>query len=147
MNDIDKDVQVQIKLEGTYNEPFFNKEGKLIVNKSGFKIEFYFPGIDLRYNGKLIYIYESDIDKYIKAIEKNWERLCELKELSRSLKTITLNEDGLCNMHLTAQDNSAVLYIFNYDLPISNKNEIENLLLKLKSVKDRVEYIRKKVFE
>lgn len=149
MNEQENKIETMYPLNGTYEEDFldFYPNGKLRIERSNFLIVFYFPGYDLRYNGDWNYIHENEIDKFIEATEKNWKRLTELKELAKSLKGTTLKEDGLMNMKLEVKDSDFALYIFQYNFPIRDENKLMQFLTKLKDVRNRVCYIKKRLYD
>jgi hypothetical protein len=64
---------------GEYNEKL-PCGGTLIVFKSNWKIQYYFPGPDLRHNGTFVNLHGSDIAKYISAFIENWKEYEQLME-------------------------------------------------------------------
>lgn len=54
--------------------------GTLKVNKSRWEIEYYYPGIDRRYNGEFFTIYEAEIERIIQALNNNFEKFMSLRD-------------------------------------------------------------------
>lgn len=70
---------------GEYKEKL-KSGGELIVTEKDWKIRYYFPGPDLRYNGTVFVVPSQKIDKYIEAWKNNFATYLKLKT--------TLNLDG-----------------------------------------------------
>src|SRR5262245_55178777 len=63
---------------GTYTEPL-PCGGNLEVEAQGFRMRYYFPGPDLRYNGTFVDIAGGDVEAYIEAFIDNWHEYERLK--------------------------------------------------------------------
>ena len=63
---------------GEYKESL-KSGGNLIVSEKDWKIQYYFPGPDLRYNGTWKIIFSKDIDRYIEAWKNNFATYLKLK--------------------------------------------------------------------
>ena len=66
-------------MNGEYSEKL-KSGGELIVSSNGWRIRYYFPGPDLRYNGTFVSINGSEIDEYISAWKENFEKYLQLKK-------------------------------------------------------------------
>ena len=63
---------------GEYKESL-KSGGSLIVSEKDWKIQYYFPGPDLRYNGTWKTIFSKDVNKYIEAWKNNFATYLKLK--------------------------------------------------------------------
>ncbi len=68
------------KLDGEYSERL-RTGGNLKVTANSWKISYYFPGPDGRYNGTFVYVNDKDIDAYIAAWKNNFAKFQQLKSL------------------------------------------------------------------
>lgn len=68
------------KLDGEYSERL-RTGGDLKVTANSWKISYYFPGPDGRYNGTFVYVNDKDIDAYIAAWKNNFAKFQQLKTL------------------------------------------------------------------
>ena len=68
------------KLDGEYSEKL-RTGGDLKVTANSWKISYYFPGPDGRYNGTFVYVNDKDIDAYIAAWKSNFAKFQQLKTL------------------------------------------------------------------
>ena len=92
--------------------------GTLRIGHSHAFIEFYFPGPDARYKGTFISIQEDEIDKYINAYRDNWRTAEELQVKVSDTPEAKFNQLGELGMNITVTQNSIMLCIDNYHLPI-----------------------------
>ena len=134
-------------LQGTYKDNFYGCYGTLNINKNNFSIDFYFPGRDRRYNGRSHHIFENEIDIFIEALQKNWKRLLELSETAKTLNGTRLEEYGERNMRLSASGKYYTLYVFEYNLPLSDESAYKAFLGELKEVTSKAKYIQTKIFQ
>jgi hypothetical protein len=65
---------MEIKMSDTYSENL-SYNGRLIVTRKEWHIDYYFPGPDRRYNGTFYSIMGNKIDVYIRAWENNFKDL------------------------------------------------------------------------
>lgn len=80
---------------GQYSEKL-NSGGEFIVTEKDWRIEYYFLGPDLRYNGTRFSIPGMKIDRYITAWQNNFKKYLQLKStfsLDGSYETI--GEEGM----------------------------------------------------
>lgn len=113
--------------------------GTLIVEPKSWRIEYYFPGPDLRYNGKWYSIYASDIDKYIKALEINFAKYIELKE---KLKTEHITCEGDLGMAININQRHEGVCLFPYHMNIMTQKQLDKLIYDFKYAKARAKQVR-----
>ena len=66
-------------MSGSYEEKL-KTGGKLIVKNDNWYIQYYFPGPDLRYNGKFLSLDGNCIDNYISSWKENFEKCKKLEK-------------------------------------------------------------------
>jgi len=65
---------------GEYSEKLSYGGGTLMVSKSSWRIQYYFPGPDLRHNGTFFNVEGTAIETYISAFIENWKEYEQLAE-------------------------------------------------------------------
>lgn len=135
------------KINGEYTEEFMRNYGTLRIGHSHAFIEFYFPGPDARYKGTFISIQENEIDKYINAYRDNWRTAEELQVKVSDTPEAKFNQLGELGMNITVTQNSIMLCIDNYHLPICSQEECDNIINHFNIAKYRIKEIRQRLFE
>ncbi|MFJ5718150.1 hypothetical protein [Neobacillus sp. NPDC093127] len=110
--------------------------GKLSVTTNHWRIQFYFPGPDFRYNGTFISIDGSEIDQYLKAYLDNWNTFIKLKELVSNTGG-EMTKVGEQNMSIRAGGFFEGVCIRHHYLPVSTKEQLEKVIADLKWAKKR----------
>lgn len=135
------------KINGEYTEEFMDNYGTLRIGSTHAQIEFYFPGPDARYKGTFISIQENEIDKYINAYRDNWRTAEELQVKVSDTPEAKFNQLGELGMNITVTQNSIMLCIDNYHLPICSQKECDNIINHFNIAKYRIKEIRQRLFE
>jgi len=124
---------------GTYEEKLACG-GTIKVNKSSWKISYYFSGPDMRYNGTFFSISGNKIEQYIQAYYNNFTEYEELKksipkggEFSKTVQQgmvirIGSFHEGVC--------------ITSYHMPISSKQKLDSLINGYKYAMERAPVIQ-----
>lgn len=113
--------------------------GTLIIEPSGYRIYYYFPGPDLRYNGEMYNIYGSEINKYISALKTNFAKYIELKE---KLKTEHITCEGELGMSININQRHEGVCLFPYRMNISTQKQLDKLIHDFKYAKARAKQVR-----
>lgn len=126
-------------MNGEYSEKL-KSGGDLIVSSTGWCIRYYFPGPDLRYNGTFVTISGSEIDEYISAWERNFEKYLLLK------KTIPAGGDfetaGEKGMSIRIGFSEGVC-LRSYHMPTSTSSKLAEIIHDYKEAKVRASKIQK----
>lgn len=134
------------KINGEYVEEFKSPYGKLHIKEKSASIQFYFPGIDARYNGTFFSISETDIDKYIKAYTSNWKIAEELQNKAQEIPNTEIKQSGAMNMNIIVTNKEITLFLHKYHLPIRTKAECEEIINLFLTAKLRIKEIQNKLF-
>lgn len=113
--------------------------GDLIVSLADWKIQYYFPGIDFRYNGTFITIHSRNINEYIYAWKENFHTYTSLLGKITDKKTLTLT--GLKDMPIRIGEFNGV-YLTSYNLRIRTKNVLNRLISDYEYAKRRASQIQ-----
>ena len=113
--------------------------GKLKVSKSSWKIEYYLPGPDYRYNGEFYIIDGDDVRSYIDALKTNWEKYQKLlKTIPKEGEYIVL---GAKDMTIRVHGNYFNgICINNHHLPINSEKVLNH---KIKEYEKAIELAKK----
>ncbi|MDG1252277.1 MAG: hypothetical protein P8N56_01215 [Schleiferiaceae bacterium] len=114
-------------MNGEYKEGLPFGQGELIVSKNSHRIQFYFPGPDLRYNGTFLKISSSEIDSYIDAYQENWKKFEEMKVVQKQLDG-ELNAYGKLNMIINVGGWHSGVCIHSYHMPLKSEKEIKSII-------------------
>lgn len=125
--------------KGIYSEKL-SSGGELKVSSNNWFIEYYFPGPDFRYNGKFFKISGRDIDRYIAALEKNFEKYLELK--AAIPPTGNFETSGEMGMTIFIGDHRNGVCLHNYHMPISSEEKLKLVISDYKNAKVRAEKIQ-----
>lgn len=110
---------------GTYEEPL-PCGGKLKITKKSWEIFYYFSGPDLRYNGDIISIQGSFVEKYISAFIDNWS---EYESLKMAIPTGgDFSKQAKMDMTIRIGNFAEGVCIKSYHMPISSKRELDKLI-------------------
>lgn len=123
-------------MNGQYKEKLPFGLGELIVTKSSYKIQFYFSGPDMRYNGTFIEIDKQKIDSYIDAYEKNWQKYLDLKKMKAQLGS-EFSTIGIMGMKINIGGYYDGVCIDSYHMPIRTNTDIKNIINSFHWAKDR----------
>ena len=135
--------------KASYQEPL-SSGGKLVVDKDGWAIQYYFRGPDLRYNGEFITVFSHQIDDYIAAFELNFETYAKLKTTIPS--NGNFETKGLCNMFIRIGYGEGVdlSHSFNHCnesvFPICNKAQLDMAIFDYKYSRERAQEITNLLF-
>jgi len=132
-------------MNGEYKEQLPFGVGDLIVTKEKYYIQFYFSGPDLRYNGTLIRIEKNEIDEYIEAFQKNWEKYLELDAM-RSILGNSFSTVGLLKMDIRVGDLFNGVFISSYHLPLRSEFDIKSIVESLCWAKSKGPEIMNRLF-
>jgi hypothetical protein len=132
-------------MNGEYKERLPFGVGDLIVTKERYYIQFYFSGPDLRYNGTLIRIEKNEIDEYIEAFQKNWEKYLELDAM-RSILGNNFSTVGLLKMDIRVGDLFNGVFIRSYHLPLRSEFDIKSIVESLCWAKSKGPEIMNRLF-
>jgi len=123
-------------MNGTYEEKLPFSEGKLIVTKTLYKIQFYFSGPDLRYNGTWLRIWQHEIDDYVDAYQKNWKKYIDLKKMKEQLGN-SFSTTGIKGMNINIGGFRDGVCIKSYHMPIRTEKELKKLIDSFHWAKDK----------
>lgn len=110
---------------GVYEEPL-PCGGSLRVSKMSWEITHYFPGPDLRHNGKFFTIQGSSINNHIEAYEENWREFLLLK--TSIPKGGTFSKSGTGGMTIRIGDFAEGVCVEHYHIPISSERSLKHIL-------------------
>jgi hypothetical protein len=100
--------------------------GTLIVSKNSWKIQYYFRGPDMRYNGDFVNVPGSDIEKYISAFIENWQ------DYEQLLKKIPgggeLTKQGKMGMTIRIGKFFQGVCLKSYHMPISSSQQLNKVI-------------------
>lgn len=114
-----------MKRVGTYSErlPY---GGELKVNGTGWGIEYYWSGPDLRYNGTFFRIEGNSVDAYIRAYIANWE------DYERLRMTIPeggrYSKFGEMGMKINVRGWPEGVCLKDYHMAISSKKQLDGVI-------------------
>ncbi len=114
-------------MNGEYKEKLPFGQGDLIVTKNSYRIQFYFPGPDFRYNGTFFTINAKEIDSYVIAYRNNWKKYVELTEIKSKLGN-EFSISGEMGMKISVGGIYDGICIYPYCMPLSSDHVIRNLL-------------------
>jgi hypothetical protein len=100
--------------------------GKLKVSRIGWEILYYFPGPDLRHNGKFFTIAGASISRHIQAYEENWQEFAQLK--ATIPKGGTFSKPGTHGMTIRIGDFAEGVCVEHYRLPINSEQALKKML-------------------
>lgn len=111
--------------------------GKLVVSAKGWNIQYYFPGLDRRYNGTFFRISGNDIDKYIDAWQNNFAKYLEYKKtLPVGMEFHTVGE-----MHMNIYVNRGCGYsgvcLTSYHMPVNDESKLKKIIEDYRNAKIR----------
>lgn len=120
-------------MNGEYSEKL-KSGGELKVSVNNWYIHYYFSGPDLRYNGTFVNIEGREIDKYIDAWKKNFDKYLQLK------KTIPaggkFDTNGLMGMSIRIGWAEGVC-LRSYHMPINNSSKLNQVIKDYEYAKNR----------
>lgn len=132
---------------GEYQEPL-KTGGKLIVTSSGWRIEYYFMGPDLRYNGHFVRIESNRVDDYIKAFKANFEKFEEIQNAIPSDGSFEMK--GECDMIICVRGYKHgvnITYSGNNTFPIKTREKLQEVIDDYEYCILRAEEITKLLFK
>jgi len=131
---------------GEYQEPL-KSGGKLIITPANWRIEYYFLGPDLRYNGHSVSIYSDKVDDYIKAYETNFKKFEEL--LTTIPKDGSFEMTGECGMSICIRGyrhGVNISYGRSTTFPITNREKLQEVINDYEYSKKRAAEITKVLY-
>lgn len=117
--------------------------GKLVVRANDWFIHYYFPGIDLRYNGTFVDVKGSLIDKYIEAWKNNFRKYLELKNAIPD--NGNFETKGEMDMSIRIGFAEGVC-IRSFHLPIRDKEKLDLLISDYEYCKGKAQAIQQAIF-
>lgn len=129
--------------QGTYSEAL-SSGGKLNVSSSGWSIEYYFPGPDLRYNGTFVRIGESEVEKYIQAFIENYDEWEKLKEVVPNGGSF--EKAGKANMTIRVGGHWDGVCLRSYKMLIKDKNKLNKVIESYRYAIERAREISEKLY-
>lgn len=128
-----------------FNISSYNRDGYLFVKKDSWELKYYCNGPDRRFHSVLFCISNSYVDEYITKFIKAYERMEMLKEKFHNVLSGEFVEeyDGLYIV-ISGQNNGfvAVEKYYGYHFKISDKNELNDVIGKLKYIKEKANTIQ-----
>ena len=125
-------------MEGKYSEKL-ESGGDLIVSASEWYVQYYFPGPDMRYNGTFFEIKGTEIDDYIKAYEKNFDKYIEIKNTVPDNGNFEVRGEKNMTIRIGLWEGVCLCY---YHMPISTKEELEKLIADYQYAKQRAKALQ-----
>jgi len=126
-------------MSDTYSENL-SYNGRLIVTRKEWHIDYYFPGPDRRYNGTFYSIKGNKIDVYIRAWENNFKRFEELKKLiGENAEFSTRGETGM-TINIGGYHHGVCLV--SYHLCICSTDQLEKLIAEYRTAKTKANDVR-----
>ena len=112
-------------MSGSYEEKL-KTGGKLIVKNDNWYIQYYFPGPDLRYNGKFLSLDGNCIDNYISSWKENFEKC---KKLEKEIpENGNYDIEGKMGMYIHIHNGNGYVTLDRWHFPIYSENELNFLL-------------------
>ena len=126
-------------LTGTYAEKL-KTGGELKVSADSWRLEYYFPGPDMRYSGTFVRIEDKHIDSYIEAWRNNFSKYLHIKEI---LPTGG-NSDypGEMGMSIRFGFNEGVC-LKSYHLPIKTQEQLSDIIEDYEGAKKKAALIQR----
>ena len=125
---------------GEYKEKLPSGSGELIVSSGSWNIQYYFPGIDSRYNGTFIRIKREAIDNYINAFKNNWIMYNSVKEKTANLGG-EIKLKGEMDMTINIGGHHDGVCIQSYHMPLNTEEKINKIISDYCWAKERAEII------
>jgi len=107
--------------------------GKLKVSSSGWEIEYYFAGPDLRYNGTFKRIYGNEIDKYINAWRNNFKKYQDLRESIPSGGDFSTSGEMGMTIRIGGWRDGVCLT--SYEMPLNTQKQIDDVIAEYENAK------------
>ncbi len=129
-------------LKSSYNGEYSEKlpsGGKMVVTKTSWKIDYYFPGPDLRYNGTFFTIPGAEIDAYISAWEANFNKYLELK---KTMRGGSYSCEGSKGMMIRVNKYPEGVSLTSYHMPINSRAALNKIVGEYERAKRRAQDIR-----
>ncbi len=126
-------------MNGQYSEKL-PSGGELVVSSSGWHIQYYFPGPDLRYNGTFVTVRGNEIDKYISAWKHNFEKYLQLKETIPSGGSF--DTPGEMGMTIRIGMWEGVC-LKSYHMPIRTRDKLNQVIHDYEFAKERASKLQK----
>lgn len=124
---------------GSYKEKL-PSGGELTVFVDAWSINYYIPGIDLRYKGEFFNIRGTQINKYINALKENFVIYEELKnKIPKDGEYTTI---GKMNMQIRLTKFNRGVCLFKHHLNIINKSELNKIIKDFEYSKIRAKQIQ-----
>lgn len=114
--------------------------GELKVQKKTWCIQYYFPGPDRRYNGTFVQIDGNNIDRYISALRKNFEKYLALNKSVQSNTPIALKGD--MGMTIIIGGRLTGVGLASYHMLIDSESELEKIIKEFKAAEIRAKEIQ-----
>jgi hypothetical protein len=114
--------------------------GELKVQKKTWCIQYYFPGPDRRYNGTFVQIDGNNIDRYISALRKNFEKYLALNKSVQSNTPIALKGD--MGMTIIIGGRLTGVGLASYHMLINSESELEKIIKEFKAAEIRAKEIQ-----
>ena len=114
--------------------------GELKVQKKTWCIQYYFPGPDRIYNGTFVQIDGNNIDRYISALRKNFEKYLALNKSVQSNTPIALKGD--MGMTIIIGGRLTGVGLASYHMLIDSESELEKIIKEFKAAEIRAKEIQ-----
>jgi hypothetical protein len=100
--------------------------GTLMVSKSSWKIQYYFPGPDLRHNGTFVNVPGATIETYISAFIENWK---EYEQLTEQIPNGgEFSKAGKMGMTIRVGKFAKGVCLQSYHMPISSREQLKKVV-------------------
>lgn len=126
-------------MSDTYSENL-SYDGKLVVTRNEWHIDYYFPGPDRRYHGTFYSIKGNQIDAYIRAWEYNFKKYEELKKLIG--KNAEFSTRGEMGMTINIGGYYHGVCLVSYHLCISSIDQLEKLITEYRMAETKANDVR-----
>lgn len=131
-------------MNGIYNEKIkFFSDATLVVDKTQFRLQFYYPGPDQRHNGNFEYINSNEIDMYIVALKSNYKKYKEFEAINADGN---ISSYGKMGMYICANRNqygSGVTLSVHSRQYIKTDEQLAQAIESLEFVKERGMFVMK----
>ena len=130
---------------GEYSEDI-GKGGRLVVDRSGWQLKYYWSGPDLRYNGTFGHVPGREIERYVQAWELNFEKYLELKKMLPSEGEFVQQEAMRMEIRVNTLLSEGVC-LKSYHCCVATKEELRQMVQSYQKAKEKALLIQKMLAE
>lgn len=114
------------KKSNTLFEENLPSGGKLQISSDSWKIQYYFSGPDLRYNGTFKSVPGNEIDKYISAWKNNFNEYKKIK--GQFPAGCEVSKPGECGMTIRAGSYREGVCLISYHMNIKDEDKLNEII-------------------